>query len=132
MPGWWAVLWVALGGAVGSAGRLMVTTAAARLFGPSFPWGTLAVNVAGSFAMGLVAVWVARHWGEWPGVRLLVMTGLLGGFTTFSAFSLDAVLLMERGQMGTAALYMSGSVALSIAALFAGLSAARVLFPEAL
>ncbi|MGF1455682.1 MAG: fluoride efflux transporter CrcB [Alphaproteobacteria bacterium] len=132
MPGWSALLWVALGGALGSVGRLLVTSAAARAFGSAFPWGTVAVNVAGSFAMGVMAVWVTRHWADGTGVRLFLMTGLLGGFTTFSAFSLEAVLLLERGQSGTAFFYMAASVVLSLGALGAGLMATRSLFPETL
>ncbi len=95
----------------------------ARLMGKGFPWGTLTVNIVGSFAMGVLVV-VLAHLG---GNRLapFLMTGVLGGFTTFSAFSLDAVTLYERGQLGIAALYVGASVVVSIAALFAGLLLAR-------
>ena len=114
---------VALGGAVGASARYLTGLAAIRLIGPGFPWGTLIVNIAGSFLMGVLVVALAELGGN--RFAPLLMTGLLGGFTTFSAFSLDAVTLYERGAIGTAALYVSASVVLSLAALFAGLAAAR-------
>jgi len=119
------LLLVALGGALGAVARYLTGLAALRLIGPGFPWGTLAVNVAGSFAMGLLAVTLA-HWGQ---TRLapLLMTGFLGGFTTFSAFSLDALTLWERGDALAAAAYVAASVILSLAALAAGLTLARSL-----
>jgi CrcB protein len=94
-----------------------------------FPWGTTAVNVAGSFAMGLLAGWLAFRAGEGfaQHTKLFLATGVLGGFTTFSAFSLDAALLWERGEAMSAALYVGGSVAGSILALVAGLSLVRSL-----
>ncbi|MDF0602653.1 fluoride efflux transporter CrcB [Psychromarinibacter sp. C21-152] len=117
------VAMVALGGAVGATGRYMTGLAAVRVMGHGFPWGTLTVNVAGSFLMGVLVVTLA-HFG---GTRLapLLVTGMLGGFTTFSAFSLDAVTLWERGQHTLAAGYVAASVVLSLAALFAGLAVAR-------
>ena len=119
------LLLVALGGALGAVARYLTGLAALRLIGAGFPWGTLAVNVAGSFAMGLLAVTLA-HWGQ---TRLspLLMTGFLGGFTTFSAFSLDALTLWERGDVLAAAAYVAASVILSLAALAAGLTLARSL-----
>ncbi|MGE0564877.1 MAG: fluoride efflux transporter CrcB [Pseudolabrys sp.] len=116
---------VFLGGGIGAALRHGVNLGAARLLGTNFPWGTLTVNVVGSLAMGLIAAYFAfkgdasQHW------RLLLATGVLGGFTTFSAFSLDVALLYERGALGLAALYVLASVALSIAGLFAGLALMR-------
>jgi CrcB protein len=116
---------VFLGGGIGAALRHGVNLIAARLFGTAFPFGTLTVNVLGSLIMGLLAAYFAfkgdasQHW------RLFFTTGLLGGFTTFSAFSLDVVLLYERGQIGLAAGYVLASVALSIAGLFAGLALVR-------
>lgn len=116
---------VFLGGGLGAAMRHGVNVATARALGTSFPYGTLTVNVVGSLAMGLFAAYFAfkgdasQHW------RLFFTTGMLGGFTTFSAFSLDAMLLYERGQLGLAALYVVASVAVSIAALFAGLALVR-------
>lgn len=109
------VLQVALGGALGAVARLGVYAGAARLFGPGYPAGTLAVNVAGSFLMGLLVSWLGRDHPWAP----LLLTGVLGGFTTFSAFSLDAVTLWQRGQ--GAVLYVAASIGLSIAALLAGL-----------
>jgi CrcB protein len=123
--GMYHLLLVALGGAIGSALRHLVNLAALRLAGPAFPWGTLAVNVAGSFAMGVLVELVARRFGASADLRLFAMTGVLGGFTTFSAFSLDVVTLWERGAAGTALAYAGGSVVLSIAALVAGLWLAR-------
>jgi CrcB protein len=97
-----------------------------RLTGPGFPWATLTVNVAGSFLMGALVVILAQYSAN----RLapLLMTGVLGGFTTFSAFSLDALTLWERGQAGLAAAYVAASVVLSLSAIAAGLLAARSLF----
>jgi CrcB protein len=92
-----------------------------------FPWGTLTVNVVGSFIMGAIAGWLAFKAGEgWSQpLRLFLTTGILGGFTTFSAFSLDAVLIWERAQAGLAATYVIASVLLSIAGLIAGLGLVR-------
>ena len=106
-----------------------VNTGCARWCGLEFPWGTLTVNVMGSFVMGLIAGWLALRAGDgWSQhARLFLATGILGGFTTFSAYSLDAVLLWERGQISAAALYVAGSVVLSIAALAAGLALIRTL-----
>ncbi len=116
------LLQVALGGALGASARYLTGIAALRLLGAGFPWGTLIANVAGSFAMGLLVV--AATQGE-SRLGPFLLTGLLGGFTTFSAFSLDAVSLFERGQAGLAAAYVAASVALSLAALFAGLALFR-------
>ena len=122
-------LLVFLGGGIGAAGRHGVNIAAARLFGIGFPWGTLIVNVLGSFAMGLLAAWFAFRAGAGLSqhARLFLTTGILGGFTTFSAFSLDAALLWERGAIVAAASYVIVSVMLSIAGLFAGLALVRSL-----
>jgi CrcB protein len=119
------LLHVAIGGALGSSARYLVNVAAARLAGPGFPWGTVIVNVLGSFAMGALVLLLATRGGN----RLapLLMTGVLGGFTTFSAFSLDTVALWQRGQGVAAAAYAGGTVALSLAALVAGMAAARSL-----
>jgi CrcB protein len=113
---------VFLGAGIGGALRHGVNLAAARLFGLGFPFGTLIVNVAGSFAMGLLAGYFAYRMGVPQHFRLFLTTGVLGGFTTFSAFSLDAALLMERHAYGVAAAYVAASVAVSLAALFAGLA----------
>lgn len=112
----------ALGGAIGASLRYLTGKAALRLLGPGFPWGTLTVNILGSFAMGLLVVLLAER-----GMRAapFLLTGVLGGFTTFSAFSLDLATLIERGQSPLAAGYALASVALSLVALFAGLFLAR-------
>lgn len=117
------LLHVALGGAIGSALRYLTGVATLRAFGPGFPWGTVIVNILGSFVMGALVVILAQK----GGTRLapFLMTGILGGFTTFSAFSLDAAMLFERGQPGLAAGYVAGSVALSLLGLAAGLMLAR-------
>ena len=114
------------GAGLGGAARHGVNMAAARL-GYAFPLGTLAVNVAGSVLMGVLTAWFAAR-GDIPQhARLFLTTGALGGFTTFSAFSLDAALLWERGAFGSFALYALASVALSVAGLFAGMTAVRLL-----
>ena len=117
---------VFLGGGIGAALRHGVNLAAARL-GLAFPIGTLAVNVAGSFLMGVLVAYFALRSGIDQHVRLLLTTGLLGGFTTFSAFSLDAALMWEKGAIGQLALYAGGSVLLSVAGLFAGVATVRLL-----
>jgi CrcB protein len=122
-----STLLVFLGAGIGGVLRHGVNLAALRWLGPSFPFGTLAINIVGSGAMGLVAGWLAFRAGEgWSQhTRLFLATGVLGGFTTFSAFSLDAVLLWERGDAVAAALYVVGSVFLSLVALVAGLALVR-------
>lgn len=118
---------VAAGGAAGASLRHLVNVGALRLLGMSFPWGTLAVNLAGSFLMGVLIEWLARRFGTSSELRLFLATGFLGGFTTFSAFSLDVAVLWERGASFVAATYVLVSVAGAIAALFAGLGLARSL-----
>lgn len=112
---------VALGGAIGASLRHLVGLASMRMFGVAFPWGTMFVNIAGSLAMGILIAVLARRSGMSAEVRLFLATGLLGGFTTFSAFSLDVAVLWERGEAASAAGYVAASVVFSIAALFAGL-----------
>jgi len=119
-------LLVMIGGAAGSAGRYAVGRAALRALGPDYPWGTLAVNVIGGFLMGLLAGLLARAGTGGEQSRLLIGVGLLGGFTTFSAFSLDAVTMIERGQWGAALAYALVSVIGAVLALFAGLYLVRV------
>ncbi len=116
---------VFIGAGIGGALRHGVNVAAARLFGHDFPFGTLIVNVVGSFAIGLLAGYFAYRPGVNQHMRLFLTTGLLGGFTTFSAFSLDAALLIERHSYGLAAGYVVGSVAASLSALFFGLALFR-------
>lgn len=119
-----SILQVALGGAIGATGRYLTGVAAVRVMGAGYPWGTLTVNVVGSFVMGVVFVLLMSKDG---GMRIapLLMTGMLGGFTTFSAFSLDALKMVERGQVGQAALYVVASVGLSLLAIFLGVMIAR-------
>jgi CrcB protein len=119
---------VFLGGGIGAALRHGVNVAAARLFGTGFPYATMIENVSGSLVMGLLAGYFAFRDGAPSHLQLFLTTGILGGYTTFSAFSLDAVLLYERGAIGLAALYVLGSVVLSIAGLVAGLALARQVF----
>jgi fluoride exporter len=116
---------VFLGAGIGGALRHGVNVGAARLFGLGFPYGTFIVNVAGSFAMGVLTGLFAYRAGVPQHVRLFLTTGILGGFTTFSAFSLDAALLIERHSYGLAAGYVVGSVAASLSALFFGLALFR-------
>jgi CrcB protein len=120
-------LLVFLGGGIGAAARHGVNIAAARALGVNFPYGTLTVNVVGSFVMGLLAAYFALKAGAgWPQhARLFLTTGILGGFTTFSAFSLDTMLLWERGATGQAIGYVALSVVLSVIGLAAGLALVR-------
>ncbi|MBS4048322.1 MAG: fluoride efflux transporter CrcB [Alphaproteobacteria bacterium] len=116
---------VFIGAGIGGALRHGVNLAALRLVGAGFPWGTLAINIVGSFVMGLVAEYFALKSGLPQQWRLFLTTGVLGGFTTFSAFSLEVALLYERGEMLAAALYMLASAVLAVAGLFAGLYVIR-------
>jgi CrcB protein len=119
------LLLVFVGGGFGAVARHLSGMAVMRAAGPGFPWGTMAVNIAGSMAMGLLIAWLARRSAGDNELRLLLATGFLGGFTTFSAFSLDAVTLYERGALTAAAAYVIASVTVSILALFGGLWLAR-------
>jgi fluoride exporter len=120
---------VFLGAGIGGSLRHAVNIGCARYCGTAFPWGTLTVNVVGSLLMGGLAGWLTFRAGEsWSQpARLFLTTGILGGFTTFSAFSLDAVLIWERGEPGLAGTYVVASVLLSIAALAAGLALVRAI-----
>jgi fluoride exporter len=120
-----SLLLVMIGGALGSGGRFLVGRATLSWFGPAYPWGTLAVNLLGGLAMGVLAGALARGGQGSEPLRLLLAVGVLGGFTTFSAFSLDAVTLVQQGQAGAAALYVALSVAGSMVALAGGLAVAR-------
>jgi len=115
------------GGGLGAGMRHLVGLAALRILGPGFPWGTFIVNVLGSFVMGLFIALLARKLQVTNEVRLLVATGFLGGFTTFSAFSLDVAVMWERGDTSTVFAYVTASVLLSIFALFAGLWLVRTI-----
>ena len=118
-------LLVFVGGGLGSTLRHIVNVATARLLGTAFPYHTFIINITGSTVMGLIAGYLAFRGEASQPWRLFLMTGVLGGYTTFSAFSLDAVLLYERGEIALALLYVAGSVVLSIAGLFAGLALMR-------
>lgn len=121
------VLFVAAGGALGASARYVVGIAMGRLLGAEFPWGTLTVNVVGCLFMGLLIEAMALRWTVSHELRAFLTVGLLGGFTTFSAFSTDFALLFERNDYVSAGLYLFASVTLSIAALFAGLAIVRAL-----
>ena len=118
-------LLVFIGGGLGSSLRHTVNMASSRLLGTAFPYHTFIINISGSIVMGLIAGYLAFKGEASQPWRLFLMTGILGGYTTFSAFSLDTALLYERGEVGLAALYVLGSVVLSIAGLFAGLALMR-------
>ena len=118
-------LLVFVGGGLGASLRHAINIACAKCIGTAFPWGTFIINITGSTVMGLIAGYLAFKGEASQPWRLFLMTGILGGYTTFSAFSLDAALLYERGALGLAATYVLGSVILSIAGLFAGLGLVR-------
>jgi len=117
---------VMLGGAVGAGARHLTGRAALALWGPGFPWGTLIVNLAGGMLMGVLAGWLAARASGDDALRYLLGVGVLGGYTTFSAFSLETANMLQRGDYGVALLYILAAVIGSIAALFAGLQIARV------
>jgi len=121
------VLAIAVGGGAGALARHYLSAFIASLMGTGFPWAILAVNVLGGFLMGVVIELGALKLNFSPEMRALLITGLLGGFTTFSAFSLDAVLLIERSEWAAALSYILASVLFSILALFAGLMLVRAL-----
>ena len=116
---------VFIGGGIGAALRHGVNLLAARLFGTAFPWGTLFENVTGSFVMGLLAAYFAFRTGSSQPMRLFLTTGVLGGYTTFSAFSLEVALLYERGDVALALAYVLASVLFAVGGLFAGLALVR-------
>lgn len=118
------LLAVGAGGAVGSVLRYAMTVGIQRVVGPSFPWGTVVVNALGSFAIGLLYVWLVER-GENTALRALLMVGLLGGFTTFSSFSLETVTLMMQASFGRAALNVLLSVGLCIGGTMLGIALAR-------
>ena len=119
------LLIVMIGGSIGAGLRHLANLGALRAFGPGFPLGTMLINIAGSFAMGLTIELLMRRFGSSNELRLFIATGVLGGFTTFSAFSLDFAALWQRGDTLPALGYAAGSVILSIFALFAGLMLGR-------
>jgi len=111
----WTLAQVALGGALGAMGRYMTGVAAVRVMGHGFPWGTLAVNIVGSFLMGVLVVVLGKKGGTH--MAPFLVTGMLGGFTTFSTFSLDVLTIYERGQVALAAGYAAASLILSLGAI---------------
>jgi CrcB protein len=125
----YASLLVAAGGGAGAWLRFLFSRMTTAAIGPAaasaFPWSTLAINLLGSFAMGLLVSWLARHGAESESWRLLIGVGLLGGFTTFSAFSLEIVMLAQRGAIGLAGLYAGLSLIGGVAGLVAGLATMR-------
>jgi CrcB protein len=124
---WKAVCAVAIGAALGGVARYVVGQVFAQRFGPGFPYGTLFINVTGSFLIGIVAeLSTSRAFGMTPLIRVFAATGILGGYTTFSAFSLEALVLVSDGAALLAALYAAGSVALGVVAAYAGLILVRV------
>mgnify|MGYP006182423789 FL=1 len=122
---WTVLAAVAAGGAVGSAARYIVTVLVQRTFGTGFPWWTMSVNVTGSFIMGVIVTSIALRWSVGQVGQAFLMIGILGGFTTFSAFSLDVATLVERNATATAGGYVLTSVVLSIGALFGGMALTR-------
>lgn len=119
------LLFACLGGAIGSGARHLVNIGFGRWLGGGFPWATLTVNVVGGLLMGLLIEAIALRFNGSPELRTFLATGILGGFTTFSAFSLEVATMIERGDFTVAAIYVVASVLISILALFAGLSIAR-------
>lgn len=116
---------VFVGGGIGAAIRHATNRVALAFLGPSFPFGTFIVNILGSFLMGVLAIaFLSRGEGD-QSLRLFLATGVLGGFTTFSAFSLEAALMWEKADWSSLAIYVFGSVLLSVGALFLGTAAAR-------
>ncbi len=122
------ILYVALGGGLGAASRHLVNEWAHRAIGGGFPYGTMIVNIVGSFFMGLLIGWLAFKINGGQNLKLFLATGFLGGFTTFSAFSLDAILLLEKKAFSAFAIYVTGSVMIAIIALMMGLWISRKAF----
>lgn len=123
------VLLAALGGAIGTAARYLTVSAAARLLGPDLPWGTFAVNVSGSLAIGALMAAIGQWFGGSAELRTLLVTGFLGGFTTFSAYSFDILQLIERRAMIEALVYALGSVLVSLLAVAIGFSTMKAFAP---
>jgi CrcB protein len=124
---WIFILAVALGGALGSVTRYLVGIGAGRLFGTDFPWGTLIINITGSFVIGLFASLFAMRWNLPQAVRIFLIVGFCGGYTTFSTFSLDSFYLIERGEFAATAAYMVASALLSLGALIGAMHLVRTM-----
>ncbi|AEI03672.1 camphor resistance protein CrcB [Afipia carboxidovorans OM5] len=121
------ILAVAVGGALGSVARYLVGIGAGKLFGTDFPWGTLIINITGSFLMGVLAGLFATRWNLPQAARIFLTVGICGGYTTFSTFSLDSFYLIERGELVATAAYMVGSVVLSVGALIGAMHVVRTM-----
>ncbi|WNJ98207.1 fluoride efflux transporter CrcB [Thalassospiraceae bacterium LMO-JJ14] len=121
------ILYVAAGGAIGAVGRYGVVSLAGALLGHGFPYGTMIVNIAGSFILGALIEVSALAWSPSPEIRAMIVVGILGAFTTFSTFSLDVMSLMTRGETVHALLYVAVSVVVSIGALWAGMTMTRLI-----
>jgi fluoride exporter len=121
------ILAVAIGGAIGSVARYLVAIGVGRAFGTNFPWGTLIINVTGSFLIGAFTGLFALKWDLPQAMRIFLTVGICGGYTTFSTYSLDAFYLMERGELVAAGCYVIASVVLSIAALVAAMQLVRLM-----
>jgi len=121
------IMAVAVGGAIGSVMRYLVGIGAGRLFGTDFPWGTLIINITGSFVMGLFAGLFATRWNLPQATRIFLTVGICGGYTTFSTFSLDSFYLIERGELAATAVYMIGSAVLSVGALIGAMHLVRTM-----
>ena len=121
------LLYVALGGAIGAVGRYAAISTVGALFGHGMPYGTLFVNVAGSFVLGVFIETSALVWSPSPELRAMIVVGILGAFTTFSTFSLDVVALFTRGDHTQAFIYVIASVVLSIGALWAGMMLTKLI-----
>ena len=122
------LLAIGFGGGLGSILRYLVSIYVARGMGTSFPWGTLLINVTGSFLIGILAALFALRWNPDHAVRAFLIIGICGGYTTFSTFSLDAVTLIERGDTTSAFLYMASSVVCSLGGLFLATRLMRLVF----
>lgn len=120
-----SVFAIAAGGAIGAVLRHFLNAGIMRAFGPGFPWGIFVINILGSFLMGCMVSWFAHVWEPPQPVKAFLTVGMLGAFTTFSTYSLDAALLIEKGAVTAAAFYAGGSAVLAIAALFAGMILVR-------
>jgi CrcB protein len=121
------ILAVAIGGAIGSVTRYLVAIGVGRAFGTNFPWGTLIINITGSFLIGAFTGLFALKWDLPQAMRIFLTVGICGGYTTFSTYSLDAFYLMERGELVAAGCYVVASVVLSIAALVAAMQLVRLM-----
>ncbi|WP_337177094.1 fluoride efflux transporter CrcB [Paludisphaera sp.] len=124
---WTKVAILAIGGALGVNARYWQSVWMARWTGPDFPWATFAINVAGSFLIGMASTVLARGFGANEPARLAIVVGFLGGYTTFSSYTLEALGLVERDRYLTATLYLAGSVVVGVAACAAGLAVGRLL-----